>query len=126
MQNMAGSAKYCSAYWEPQVSRGRLPKEPGTIFRRSGKTKYSAFAVAVQYSSPHPHRAPFLFPTPPRPPAFSNFQLGSLQIEAADYLGGILTLQSAAGGTGSGFGAAVMEALRDELPSTLFLNHSVW
>ncbi|KAK9816057.1 hypothetical protein WJX74_007509 [Apatococcus lobatus] len=48
------------------------------------------------------------------------------EVEAADYLGGILTLQSAAGGTGSGFGAAVMEGLRDELPSTLFLNHTVW
>ena len=31
----------------------------------------------------------------------------AIQVEAADYLGGILTLQSAAGGTGSGFGAAV-------------------
>ena len=38
------------------------------------------------------------------------------QAEACDFVEGFSVLQSVAGGTGSGLGAAVMEALRDEFP----------
>eukprot|EP00951_Prasinocladus_malaysianus_P029370 scaffold270804_cov42-Prasinocladus_malaysianus.AAC.1 len=49
-----------------------------------------------------------------------------LQVEDCDHLGGFLLLQSMAGGTGAGLGAAICEAVRDEFPSSFLLNHSVW
>mmetsp|Transcript_18963 Transcript_18963/g.52904 ORF Transcript_18963/g.52904 Transcript_18963/m.52904 type:complete len:371 (-) Transcript_18963:761-1873(-) len=48
------------------------------------------------------------------------------EVERCDHLGGFLLLQSLAGGTGAGLGAAIAEMLRDEFPSTFLLNHSIW
>ena len=48
------------------------------------------------------------------------------EMEAADHCGGLMMLQSLAGGTGSGVGAAVTEALRDEFPGTFCVNCVVW
>lgn len=50
----------------------------------------------------------------------------SEQVEACDYFGGFLLLQSLAGGTGSGLGAAISEAVREEFPSSFLFNHSIW
>jgi tubulin delta len=46
------------------------------------------------------------------------------EVERCDSLGGFLLLLSLAGGTGSGVGAYVTEALRDEYPGS-FLLHQV-
>lgn len=48
------------------------------------------------------------------------------EAEQCDYLGGFFLLQSLAGGTGSGMGTRVSEALRDQFPSSLVLNTCIW
>ena len=48
------------------------------------------------------------------------------EAEQCDLFGGILMLQSMAGGTGAGFGAQLVEAIREELPSSFLFNHCVW
>ncbi|KAL4431118.1 hypothetical protein ABPG75_006374 [Micractinium tetrahymenae] len=54
--------------------------------------------------------------------------LGALrrQAERCDRLSGFLVMQSAAGGTGSGLGSAMVQAVRDDFPSCRILNHCVW
>ncbi|CAN0239934.1 unnamed protein product, partial [Discosporangium mesarthrocarpum] len=44
------------------------------------------------------------------------------EVERCDHLAGVSILHSAAGGTGSGLGTYITEALRDHLPSTFLLN----
>eukprot|EP00026_Physarum_polycephalum_P001013 Phypoly_transcript_01014.p2 GENE.Phypoly_transcript_01014~~Phypoly_transcript_01014.p2 ORF type:complete len:461 (+),score=81.77 Phypoly_transcript_01014:2396-3778(+) len=48
------------------------------------------------------------------------------QVEACDSLGGFFLMQSLAGGTGSGVGTYVTEALRDEFPHSFLVNQVVW
>ncbi|KAK3238437.1 hypothetical protein CYMTET_51557 [Cymbomonas tetramitiformis] len=48
------------------------------------------------------------------------------EVEACDYFGGFLLLQSMAGGTGAGLGTRVAEALRDEYPCSFIFNHCIW
>ncbi|KAE8893512.1 Tubulin delta chain [Phytophthora fragariae] len=48
------------------------------------------------------------------------------EAERCDLLSGFLTLQSAAGGTGSGLGSFLTEELADFYPSTSLLNAVVW
>ncbi|GBG74225.1 hypothetical protein CBR_g17937 [Chara braunii] len=48
------------------------------------------------------------------------------EVEACDNFGGFLLLQSAAGGTGSGVGAYIAGALKEEYPSSCLLSHCVW
>jgi tubulin delta len=48
------------------------------------------------------------------------------EAERCDLLKGFLTLQSAAGGTGSGLGSFLTEKLADNYPSTSLLNAVVW
>ena len=50
------------------------------------------------------------------------------EVEKCDYFGGFLTLQSLAGGTGSGVGARLVEALRQEFGHSLIMNqvNTVW
>eukprot|EP00941_MAST-03F_sp_MAST-3F-sp1_P003698 g3698.t1 len=48
------------------------------------------------------------------------------QIEQCDYFGGFHVLMSLAGGTGSGVGAYITEALRDNYPSEKLLNTVIW
>ncbi|EFJ14935.1 hypothetical protein SELMODRAFT_119333 [Selaginella moellendorffii] len=49
-----------------------------------------------------------------------------LKVEKCDCFGGFLGIQSLAGGTGAGFGAYVLEALKDEYPSACIFSHSIW
>lgn len=49
-----------------------------------------------------------------------------LESEQCDHLGGFFMLQSMAGGTGSGLGTRVAEALRDSYGKSLLLNQCVW
>jgi hypothetical protein len=46
--------------------------------------------------------------------------------EHCDRLGGLMLLQSLAGGTGSGVGTYLTEKLRDDYPHANLLNHTVW
>ena len=48
------------------------------------------------------------------------------QVEKCDHLGGFLVLMSVAGGTGSGVGAHITEALRGEFPHAFLVNQVVW
>lgn len=48
------------------------------------------------------------------------------QVERCDHLGGFLVLMSVAGGTGSGVGAHITEALRGEFPHAFLVNQVVW
>jgi tubulin delta len=48
------------------------------------------------------------------------------EVESCDVLGGLLTLQSVAGGTGSGVGAYIAQELRDAYPSAFLMNQIVW
>ncbi|GAQ80036.1 Delta tubulin [Klebsormidium nitens] len=48
------------------------------------------------------------------------------EVEECDRFGGFLTLQSVAGGTGSGLGAYAAGCLRDEYPASPLLGHCVW
>ena len=48
------------------------------------------------------------------------------QVERCDHLDSFLVLLSVAGGTGSGVGARVTEALRDRYPNNALLNIAVW
>ena len=50
----------------------------------------------------------------------------SKEAERCDSLGGFLALMSLAGGTGSGLGAFVTTALKDEYPHTAILNNVIW
>jgi len=50
----------------------------------------------------------------------------SKEVEKCDHLGGFFMLQSLAGGTGSGLGTYITEALRDEYPHTFLVNQVVW
>ena len=43
-------------------------------------------------------------------------------LEKIDYLGGLLMMQSLAGGTGSGLGAYLTQMLREEFPKQIMLN----
>jgi tubulin delta len=61
-------------------------------------------------------------------PAASETVLELVRKEAenCDRLGGLMLLQSLAGGTGSGVGTYLTEALRDHYPHATLLNHTVW
>ncbi len=48
------------------------------------------------------------------------------EVEKCDSLGGFLALMSVAGGTGSGVGTCVSQALRDEHPHVFLMNHLIW
>lgn len=48
------------------------------------------------------------------------------EAEHCDHLGGFFILQSLAGGTGSGMGTRVSEALRDHFASSFVFNTVVW
>lgn len=48
------------------------------------------------------------------------------EVEKCDRLDGFLALMSLAGGTGSGVGAYVTNALRDFFPNSFILNHVIW
>ena len=48
------------------------------------------------------------------------------EAEKCDSLAGFLTLMSVAGGTGSGVGTRLTQALRDEYPQVFLLNQLVW
>lgn len=48
------------------------------------------------------------------------------EVEACDRFEGFLLLQSMAGGTGSGLGAYVADALAEEYPSATLLSQAVW
>ncbi|XP_072043781.1 tubulin delta chain-like [Amphiura filiformis] len=48
------------------------------------------------------------------------------EVEKCDALGGFLALMSVAGGTGSGVGTCVSQALRDEYPHTVLMNQLIW
>ena len=48
------------------------------------------------------------------------------EVEKCDALGGFLALMSVAGGTGSGVGTCISQALRDEYPHTFLMNQLVW
>ena len=48
------------------------------------------------------------------------------EVESCSSLGGMLLMTSLAGGTGSGVGASLAEALRDTYPSIPLLNQVVW
>ncbi|CAG9463227.1 unnamed protein product [Pedinophyceae sp. YPF-701] len=48
------------------------------------------------------------------------------ELEAMDHVGGVLLLQSMAGGTGAGLGARLAEEIRDRHPSVFLLSQSVW
>lgn len=48
------------------------------------------------------------------------------QLEACDWLEGFLLLQSVAGGTGSGLGTYLAEALADEVHEGTLVNVCVW
>ena len=48
------------------------------------------------------------------------------EVEHCDRLGGLLLLQSLAGGTGSGVGTYLTETLRDHYPHANLMNHTVW
>ena len=50
----------------------------------------------------------------------------STEVERCDSLGGFLALMSLAGGTGSGLGAFVTTALKDEYPHTAIVNNVIW
>lgn len=50
----------------------------------------------------------------------------SKEVERCDSLGGFLALMSLAGGTGSGLGAFVTTALRDEYPHAAIVNNVIW
>ena len=53
-------------------------------------------------------------------------ELVQKKLERCDRVGGILTLMSVAGGTGSGVGTRVTEQLRDMNPRTTLVNQIVW
>ena len=53
-------------------------------------------------------------------------ELVQKQLECCDRIGGILTIMSVAGGTGSGVGTHVTEQLRDMNPRTTLVNQIVW
>lgn len=48
------------------------------------------------------------------------------EVEQCDYFGGLLLLQSLAGGTGAGLGSRVAEELNMHFPSALQLSYAVW
>ncbi|GMH35482.1 hypothetical protein BSKO_03350 [Bryopsis sp. KO-2023] len=48
------------------------------------------------------------------------------EAECADWLGGMLMVQSVAGGTGAGVGSYLAETIGDEFPSTSMLNYCIW
>lgn len=50
----------------------------------------------------------------------------SKEVEKCESLGGFLALMSLAGGTGSGLGAFVTTALKDEYPHTPIVNNVIW
>lgn len=50
----------------------------------------------------------------------------SKEVEQCDSLGGFLALMSLAGGTGSGLGAFVTTALKDEYPHATIVNNVIW
>ena len=58
--------------------------------------------------------------------AESVLELIRSQAESCDYLSGFLVLMSVAGGTGSGVGSYLTEALRDEYSANAILNAVVW
>ena len=58
--------------------------------------------------------------------AESVVELVRREAEHCDRLGGLLLLQSLAGGTGSGVGTFLTEVLRDEYPTATLVNHTVW
>ena len=47
-------------------------------------------------------------------------------IEKIDYLSGFLVFQSLAGGTGSGFGTHLVEAVKTHNPKVNMINVSIW
>ncbi|KAH8967425.1 hypothetical protein BDL97_03G077500 [Sphagnum fallax] len=49
-----------------------------------------------------------------------------LEVEECDRFGGFVTMQSMGGGTGSGLGTYISEALRDEYPTTCILSNCIW
>ena len=53
-------------------------------------------------------------------------ELVQKQLECCDHVGGILTMMSVAGGTGSGVGTRVTEQLHDMNPRTTLVNQIVW
>lgn len=61
-------------------------------------------------------------------PAASDtvMELVRKEVEQCDRLGGLMLLQSLAGGTGSGVGTYLTETLRDHYPHANLLNHTVW
>jgi tubulin delta len=61
-------------------------------------------------------------------PAASDtvMELVRKEVEHCDRLGGLMLLQSLAGGTGSGVGTYLTETLRDHYPHANLLNHTVW
>lgn len=48
------------------------------------------------------------------------------ELEMTDYFGGFLILQSMAGGTGSGLGAFLTNALTDDFSKSFVLNYCIW
>ncbi|KAL3695660.1 hypothetical protein R1sor_009736 [Riccia sorocarpa] len=48
------------------------------------------------------------------------------EVEQCDVFGGFIILQSMAGGTGAGLGAYLVEALKDEFPSSFILCYCIW
>jgi hypothetical protein len=48
------------------------------------------------------------------------------EVENCDHFGGLLLLQSLAGGTGAGFGSKVAEELSECFPSSLRLSYAIW
>jgi tubulin delta len=48
------------------------------------------------------------------------------EVEQCDFFGGVLLLQSLAGGTGAGFGSRVAEEISTHFPSSLQLSYAIW
>jgi len=53
-------------------------------------------------------------------------ELCRCEVEKCDRFAGFFTLMSLAGGTGSGLGAYITQALRDAFPGCYLVNHVVW
>jgi len=95
------------------------------IARHSGSWRYSSEAIVHAQSGSGNNWACGYYSMAP---TFGQQSEDAIrrEVEACDIFGGFLVLQSAGGGTGSGLGTYLSEALRGSHPKATMLNHVVW
>ncbi|KAL2612850.1 hypothetical protein R1flu_024542 [Riccia fluitans] len=110
---------------EPKVIHGiiRRPKYPSVQGNRADWT-YNAHGLVTGDSGSGNNWARGYYDHGPQS-LDSMMKAIRTEVEHCDVCGGFIILQSMAGGTGAGLGAYLVEALKDEFPSSFILSYSI-